>query len=346
MSTRTKEEIMREVASSKVNAIPVAASDTPKAFIETASHWLGRWWRFKSSWQQISPGYCALVCNPNFTAKPTLKDFALLRMFRDVPAKTLGGAIYVTDGVLGKVYRKQGQFDDANALIVELEAAGLADYPLVMFDPEAGIMVLAENGTRAPCVRMPPLGAFTAELTVPNVYKLLDGLYTTTLKYPTTFPQIWFNAKKHIPIFEAEKMFQGLALIHLRASAQDNWAVRPEEETNAGYPDLTISTQDPQCIFVLEIKVLKSFRYNSKGHSLTHSAAKNLKWAAEGIQQAADYRVALQASQAFLLLYDMRKKDADIRAITMRCAKEDILHRRYFIHNQSATEIRKSRKRR
>jgi len=340
MSTQSKTDVMRAVAASNVNSIPVAPSDTPKAFVEAASNWLGKWWRFRPSWQNISPGYCALVFDPDFTSKPAFKDFALVQMFRDAPAKNLGGTIYVTDGALVKVYRKQGNFDDADALIGGLEAAGLTDDPVVMFEPEAGIMFLAEKGIKAPCLRMPPLGVFSAELTVANVDKLLKELYETTLKYPTTFPQVWFKAEKFIPIFEAEKLFQGIALIHLRAAAQDNWSVRPEDANNAGRTDLSLSTINPRCVFVLEIKVLKSFRYNPKAYRLAHSAAKNMEWAKEGIKQVIGYRTAQQACEAFLLLYDMRQKDKDVMAVKKRCDAEKIEHRRYFIFNASASVVR------
>ena len=344
MSTPNKKDLMRTVAASNVNSIPVAPSDTPTAFVEAASNWLGKWWRIRPSWQNISPGYCALVLDPDFASKTAFKDFALVQMFRDAPAMTLGGAIYVTDGVLGKVYRKQGGFDDANALIGGLEAAGLADQPIVMFEPEAGIMFLAEKGINAHYIRMPPLGVFSAELTVANVDKLLTSLYVTTLKYPTTFPQVWFKPEKFIPIFEAEKLFQGIALIHLRATAQDSWSVRPEDDNNAGRTDISLSTITPKCVFVLEIKVLKSFRYNAKGYNLTYSAAKNLEWANEGITQVVGYRTAQQASEAFLLLYDMRQKDKDIAAVKEKCLAQKINHRRYFIFNASAAKARAAAK--
>lgn len=330
---------MTAVAASNVNSIPVAPSDTPKAFIEAASKWLGKWWRIRPSWRQISPGFCALVLDPDFAFKPAFAEFVLVQMFREVPAKTLGGAIYVTDGALTKVYRKQGEFGDFDALICGLEQAGVADHPTVAFEAESGFMILAEKGVKRDRIVM-RLGAFNAELTVANVDRLLGELYTSTLKYPTTFPQVWFKPEKFIPIFEAEKMFQGIALIHLRASAQDNWAVRREDDNNAGRTDLSLSTINPRCTFVLEIKVLKSFRYNAKGYCLTHEPAKNQVWANAGIDQVIDYRTAQDASEAFLLLYDMRQKDEDVAAVKNRCEAEQVHHRRYFIFNASASQVR------
>jgi hypothetical protein len=340
MQARSKKDLMAAVAAANVNSIPVSPSDTPKAFIEAASKWLGNWWRIRPAWRRVSPGFCAIVLDPDFASNPACKDFVPLRMFRDAPAKTLGGAIHVTDGVLAKVYRKQGDFGDANALIAELETTGIADRPMVLFEPEVGIIFLAENGIKAPYIRMPPLGVFHAELTVANVDRLLTELYVTTLKYPTTFPQVWFKPDNFIPIFEAEKIFQGIVLIHLRASAQDTWVVRPEDYNNAGRTDLSLSTTSPQRTFVLEIKVLKSFRYNPKGYRLTYDEARNIAWANGGIDQVIEYRAAQQAAEAFLLLYDLRKHDADIESVVKRCKRENVNQRRYFIFNASAARIR------
>jgi hypothetical protein len=343
MSIRTKEDLMRAVVASKVNLIPVAASDTPDAFVEAASNWLGKWWRLRPGWQQVTSGYCALVFEPEFEGKPAAANFSLARLFRDAPTASLGGAIYVSDGALAKVLRQQGTFPDASALIAGLEAAGLADRPAVLFEPEVGVILLAHKGVREPCVRL-QFGAFDANLTVANVDKLLTELYTTTLKYPETFPHVWAKASQFIPMAYAEKFFQGVALIHLRAMAQENWTVRPEDNTNAGRADLAISTTTPACVFVVEIKVLKSFHYNAEGRLRAFDATENEDWANDGIRQVIDYRMARQAAEAFLLLYDMRKNDADIAVVTKRCTKEHVLLRRYFIHNQSASKIRKAAK--
>lgn len=343
MSVRTKEDIMREVAAAKVNLIPVAASNTPEAFVEVASNWLGKWWRLRPRWQQVTSGYCALVFDPDFEGKSAAAGFAVARLFRDAPTASLGGAIYVSDVALAKVFRQQGTFPDAEALIAALEAAGLTDRPAVLFEPSVGAILLAPQSVRQPCVRL-QLGAFDANLTVANVDKLLTELYVTTLKYPETFPHVWSKAPKFIPMPYAEKFFQGVALIHLRAMAQENWTVRPEDNTNAGRADLAISTTAPACMFVMEIKVLKSYHFNAKGHLHAFNSTENKDWADDGIKQVIDYRTAKQAAEAFLLLYDMRKKDADIAVVAKRCTKDQVLHRRYFIHNRSATKIRKAAK--
>ena len=343
MSTPTKQDLMAAVVASNVNSIPVAPSGTSDAFVQLASSWLGKWWRLRDKWRNDSPGYCALVSDPDFAAKPAFKDYELVEYFREAPTKTMGGAIYVTDQVIGKVYRKKGAFDDANSVVKEINNIGLAEAPAVLFEPEVGRMLLAAAGVKRPPTVI-QLGPFNPALPVENVDKQLTFLYTSTLKYPTNFPQIWFDAPKFIPIFDAEKLFQSTALIHLRAIAQDNWFVRPEDDNNAGRTDLSITTQNPTCVFVLEIKVLKSFKYNANSYALVHKPEENEAWADKGITQAIDYRTAQQASEAFLLMYDMRQKDEELPAIKDRCLKENVLPRRYFIHNASAAKVHKTAK--
>ena len=268
----------------------------------------------------------------------------MLQKFREAPSATLGGAIYVSDGALTKVHRRQEAFSDADALIKALETAGLADCPAVLFEPEVGVMLLAEKGIKQPCTRL-QLGSFDVNLTVANLDKLLNSLYVSTLKYPETFPHVWAKPDKFIPMAYAEKFYQGVALIHLRTMAQNNWTVRPEDHTNAGRADLAISSTTPMSVFVVEIKVLKAFHHDPGGRNRACSLEKNKEWANDGIRQVVDYRIAKEASEAFLLLYDMRQNDEDLVDVKACCLKEKVEHRRYFIHNQSASKMRKAAKR-
>ena len=343
MTTNNKHEIMKAVVAQNLNAIPVVPSGTSEAFIQFASNWLGKWWLLRERWKKVSPGFCALICEPEFTAKAAFKDFEVVAFFREAPAKTMGGAIYVTDGVLGKVYRKRGIFDDANATVKEICAAGLEVNPSVLFEPEAGTMLLFKEGVKQLPIVM-QFGHFSPALTIENVDKQLTSLYTSTLKYPTNFPQIWFNAPKFIPIFKAEKLFQSTALVHLRAIAQDTWFVRTEDDNNAGRTDISISTLNPACAFVIEIKVLKSFKYNPKNRAVVFKDEENLTWADDGITQVVGYRVAQGANEAFLLLYDMRRKAEEFPLIKERCDKEKVLPRYYFIHNATASKVNKRTK--
>jgi hypothetical protein len=343
MARVRKRDLMAAVAAANVNAIPVAPSGTGEAFVQYVSTWLGKWWRLREKWQTVSPGFCALICEPDFAKNAAFKDFELVTLFREAPASTIGNAVYVTDGVLGRVYRKKGFFGDADAIVKEIGALGLTTNPAVMFEPEVGMRLVAREGIKG-LIAVMQFGAFSPALTVENVDHQLTWLYTSTLKYPTNFPQIWFNASKFIPIFHAEKLFQSTALIHLRAIAQDTWFVRTEDDNNAGRTDISIATLDPPCLFVLEIKVLKSYKYNPKSHSVVHKEEENVTWADEGITQVLGYRVAQQACEAFLLLYDMRQKDEEFGAIQERCAKENVLPRRYFIHNETAAKINKPAK--
>jgi hypothetical protein len=344
VSASTKKDVMTAVTRSYVNSIPIAPSGTPDAFVQFVSEWLGRWWRLRDKWKQVDSGYCAIICDPQFDAQSSPKAFERLDLFREAPTAAMGSSIYVTDEVLGKVWRKKGSFSDADAIVGEITKARLSTKPAVLFEPEIGRMLLATEGVKGPLTVI-QLGTFSAALTIANVDKQLNSLYSSTLKYPTYFPQIWFNPSKFIPIFKAEKLFQSIAIIHLRATAQDSWFVRSEDDNNAGRTDISISTLNPSCVFVLEIKVLKSFKYNAKSHALTHKDEENIAWALEGLTQVCGYRIAQNANVAFLLLYDMRQTDQSFDAVNKSCEKENVLPRRYFIYNATAAKINKLAKR-
>jgi hypothetical protein len=75
----------------------------------------------------------------------------------------------------------------------------------------------------------------------------------------------------------------------------------------------------------MEFKVLKSFAYEPAGKpTRPWTLAKNSAWAAQGIEQVMSYRTARAANEAFLLLYDLRKKETKLKAVVSRCKTQAI----------------------
>src|SRR6266481_7539655 len=188
----TKLDMMRQVASDHLNSIPAAKSNDPRSFIEAAVNWFGRWWKMRSSWDTIGRGYCALVLNHEFAAAGVPAGFSEKLLFRDAPDPNLGGHVHVSDFSLSRVFRGRGGHKDADAICRHLKALGLNRAPCVIFAPETGVILLAEEGVSGNVARA-TLTTFDGNLTVANIDSLLTGLYNTSLKYPETFPHIWFK---------------------------------------------------------------------------------------------------------------------------------------------------------
>jgi hypothetical protein len=207
-------------------------------------------------------------------------------------------------------------------------------------------MIAAEAGVSGPTVPC-HLMAFDGSLTVPNLDNLMTGLYNTELKYPETIPHLWRKKEKFIPIFQAEKLYQGLLYIHLKGNTQGTCIVVREDQTNAGRTDLTLTSLSPLTTFVLEMKVLKSFYYHPEGKPVKKFSQKeNEEWAGSDINQVCDYRTVRQAKEAFLLLYDMRKKHAPLTKVSARCATTSVNFRKYDIFNATARDVRAARPKR
>jgi hypothetical protein len=342
----TKLDMMKQVAADHLNSIPSAKSDEPRAFIEAAVNWFGQWWKTRFSWDTIAPGYCALVLNHEFAAAGVPAGFSEKQLFRDAPDPNLGGHIHISDYSLSRVFRDQGGHMDADSICRKLKALNLAAAPSVLFAPQTGVMIAAEGGVSGPVVPC-HLMAFDGSLTVPNLDSLMTGLYNTELKYPETIPHIWRKKEKFIPIFQAEKLFQGLLYIHLKGNTQGTCIVVREDQTNAGRTDLTLTSLSPLTTFVLEMKVLKSFFYHPLGKPVKKFSKKeNEVWADSGINQVCDYRIAKQAKEAFLLLYDMRKKHAPLIKVSARCAAKSVNFRKYDIFNATARDVRAAKPKR
>jgi hypothetical protein len=201
-------------------------------------------------------------------------------------------------------------------------------------------VLVAEQGVSGSIARA-TLTSFDGNLTVANVDGLLKSLYETSLKFYETFPHCWFQPAKFVPIFQAEKLYQNLLYLYLKASTQGTWVVVREDQTNAGRTDLSLTALNPELIFVLEMKVLKSFFYHAQGAPVKKfSNRENEDWAASGIPQVCDYRTAKQAKEAFLLLYDMRKKHKPMAKVQAKCTENSVELRKYDIFNATARDVR------
>src|ERR1700722_5055896 len=342
----TKLDMMKQVAADHLSSIPSAKRNDPRAFKEAAVNWFGHWWKTRSSWESIAPGYCALVLNHEFTAAGIPAGFSEKLLFRDAPDPNLGGHIHISDFSLIRVFRDQGGHTDADSICRRLKTLNLGAAPCVLFAPEAGVMLVAEQGVSGNIARA-TLTNFDGNLSVPNIDALLMGLYDTSLKYPETFPHIWFKKDKFIPIFQAEKLYQNLLYLYLKASTQGTWVVVREDQTNAGRTDLTLTALNPEFVVVVEMKVLKSFFFHQAGKPVKKfSNDDNQAWADSGVDQVCEYRTAKQAKEAFLLLYDMRKKHLILSKVCERCTSKSVNLRKYDIFNATARDIRAARPKR
>jgi hypothetical protein len=111
---------MKQVAASHLNSIPLAKSSDSRAFIEASANWFGQWWKIRSSWDAIAPGYCALVLNHEFASAGVPSGFSEKLLFRDAPDPNLGGHIHVSDYSLSRVFRDQGGHMDADSICRQL----------------------------------------------------------------------------------------------------------------------------------------------------------------------------------------------------------------------------------
>jgi hypothetical protein len=59
-----------------------------------------------------------------------------------------------------------------------------------------------------------------------------------------------------------------------------------------------------------------------------------------------EYRTAKQAKEAFLLLYDMRKKHLILSKVCARCTANSVNLRKFDIFNATARDIRAARPKR
>ena len=126
--------------------------------------------------------------------------------------------------------------------------------------------------------------------------------------------------------------------MHARGVFGDCVAI-PEAPTTAGRADLLVKRGNEAGGVLLELKVLRSRGYNLDAKKATpYTPAEIDTHVVDGIDQAADYRDELRATDAFLCCYDMRDTDEDLAEQICLLAETRLVRlRRYYIQRAALT---------
>jgi hypothetical protein len=327
----------------QLSGVPSARSATFEEFQEILANWIARWCLAERRRKKETPaGYCAFVVDPSWT--PT--DHAKLQdHFKDDTPPKLQHNIRVTDYALNRVHAMHAQCDDLSATVAAIKALGLGARPFVIFDPESEQAWFYSEGAGGPVL---PVKLSPANLGDPlpagwaDFEKLLQDIWLCNLRYPADHPMLWHDPKKFYPCRLPETNVQGLLYMALRnrfltmEGKSRGVLIEKESHSNVGRADLRALNNKGDCYFAAEIKVAKSFAFSSKdGKPPTKvTAASQLSWVKEGINQADEYRLLHNGQVAVLLVYDMRAKKDAYTAVATECQAKDVKCRQYPLYTK------------
>lgn len=342
--SNSESENLKEWALANIGGIAETKSGEIDNFVETACLWLAEWCATKSRRKKTGTGYCAFMLDPDLVATPAVTPFKERQFFKEDHTPNLGGSVYITDYALNRVHQIVARCADLNEVIDLANQHNLMGRSAVVFDTDSQTVFVFSSGFKGKPKKFSLRVPLPTNFDCAEFVKLLDTVYVQSLRYPESLPAFWNDPNQYVPGRQIERTIQGYICEVLKYSmwghqysGQTPILIR-ERVNNAGRADLVILA-GAECIIAGEIKVLRQ-RYfsNEKPSPRAVSAKFTLWWAKRGAYQAFRYKEVEQAKEGILILYDMRKKDADLIPVLELCKSKKIVHKRYYLHNKTPKE--------
>ena len=258
--------------------------------------------------------------------------------------EVVGRIWFVNEAVRTGHYIEDIPDDDALLFDTICTQIGLGDSPTIVFDPR-----LAN-----PTIRFYPVGLSSedtcivhaisdTEVSPDTINRVVERIYESSFITPDAevpgASSVWQDSHRCWPSRSAEAVVQAHLKTGLHAYFFD-CDIRHEQPSRAGRLDLEIERSDPNDYFtitrlaVIELKVLRSFRYN--GCATRADAIP--RWIAKGVRQVVAYRNERCAQMGMLMCFDMRDSDTGEQCFShvSSLARNLSVHlSRWFLYNSS-----------
>ncbi|QZO01149.1 hypothetical protein [Chenggangzhangella methanolivorans] len=194
----------------------------------------------------------------------------------------------------------------------EIESLGLGNQPAIAIEFSKRTISFYPTGVEAEesVVRL-EVGEEDLESTpVLNLLERFAEKFVVTPNCQESQIRTWLDGTNYIPVKAAEKNIQELLWLFLSSRLIDNHKIEMEHTLRSGRVDIVIRKRMAAGLWktsaAVELKVVRSF--SSTGRPTP--AAALVKHIARGYKQIREYRKELEATEGWLVTYDMRKIDA------------------------------------
>lgn len=253
------------------------------------------------------------------------------------------GPILLTSLNLRLVYRKEVSDRTVLGIVATLRAVGLGARPTAIFVPSERTLTFYYSGVDD----VPSMTASTDSLVgldPTNIVGLADYFHERWTRFPDGLGVCWDNAGTRVVQRNAERDVRNAMFVFLNMTVyRSPYVVREYQVTN-GRVDIfifgaAIDTTASGKHKVLELKILRSRSIGWKPGQKTrsYSDANNHRYVERGLRQAARYRVASAAAEAFLFCFDARLTDTAVDVDTY-AASLDVTYRRYFMESSASED--------
>ncbi len=275
---------------------------------------------------------------------PDRLDCPRIPMLDNGRTEVVGRTWFVNEAVRAGHYIDNTSDDDAMLFDTICTKIGLGKSPTIIFDPRLS----------TPEIRFYPDGLSNedgcivhaisdTEVSPDSIKRVVERIYESSFITPDAEvpggPSVWQNSRRCWPSHNAEAVIQTHLKVGLHAHFFD-CDVRHEQSSRAGRLDLEIERSDPNdyCtvtrLAVIELKVLRSFRYN--GRAGRDGAIPRL--IEKGVGQVVAYRNEWNTQMGLLMCFDMRDADTGEQCfshILSLARAQSIYLSRWFLYNSS-----------
>ena len=276
--------------------------------------------------------------------RPDLVTHPRIPMLDNGRTEVAGRIWFVNEAVRTGHYIEDISDNDALVFDTICTQIGLGDNPTIVFDPRLSI----------PEIRFYPDGLSNEDMCIvhaisdtevssDSINRVVERIYESSFITPDVevpgASSVWQNSGRCWPSRNAEAVIQAHLKTGLHAHFFD-CDIRHEQPSKAGRLDLEIERPDPNDYFtitrlaVIELKVLRSFRYNGRATRVNAIP----RWIAKGVRQVAAYRSERRAQMGLLMCFDMRDSDTGEQCFShvSSLARSLSVHlSRWFLYNSS-----------
>lgn len=276
--------------------------------------------------------------------RPDLVTHSRIPMLDNGRTEVAGRIWFVNEAVRTGHYIEDISDDDALVFDTICTQIGLGDSPTIVFDPRL----------TTPEIRFYPDGLSNedtcivhaisdTEVSPDSINRVVERIYESSLITPDAevsgASSVWQDSGRYWPSRNAEAIIQAHLKTGLHAHFFD-CDIRHEQPSKAGRLDLEIERADPNDYFtitrlaVIELKVLRSFRYNGRA---TRADAIP-RWIEKGVGQVVAYRNERRAQLGLLMCFDMRDSDTGEQCfshISSLARNQSVRLSRWFLYNSS-----------
>lgn len=247
----------------------------------------------------------------------------------DTGSAQLAGYVWIVPPLLNSSGRIAVRATELGAAFDELEARDLGSHAAIVVDFVNTELRIYEAGVEKDedVIRVSIAQEEWPETATGSLLRLFADEFLVTPKLQPAAIQIWNDSANYVPVRAAEKQIQELLVLFLRARLAETHKIEHEYPyMRSGRPDIVINRKLDNGVWVklavLELKVARSV--SSRNRATRPSAlVRHMK---KGYLQTRHYKDELQARQAWLVLYDMRRageRYADLLAVHSAEAASD-----------------------